>query len=414
MLLPDLPTLQHLIYSSPILNATFERNHIRVVNIIMSGLTLELRQVMRAVAVTHTECHYAPLIDGDLFDNRGDSSEDGFRDVDEKFGTPTLPSDLPLSTTRQFLLMSCRLRSISYHYFWTQIDRLNRIEVEHLLEEDREFDLSHFEPFNGVPPGVAYTPQKTGPPCWIERYRVECTLWRLQLLSMFGLCDGSVNSSAARAISEEGYIMSQDLMRMLHAMLPWELDQMEALQEYMDKEEEWIFNGYTYSEHLESECHDPVMELASTSASVPMSLPPLDVMPTGELARAWEQDRAAARRPTSAWCLWDHGVQWPQLPIRGESWETFCQLGFGFWDLKRMCEMELMSGQSTELLPTLARGQTLRNDVGIRLSRHNCIFTWMSIKMDGKGIVGHEVKINAALTGGPVRSRPGDGRSIWD
>lgn len=395
MLLPDLPTLQHLIYASPILSATFEQNHVRVANIIMSGLTLELRQAMRAVAITLTECTDAPLIDGALFDNRGDSSEDGFCDVDERFGTPTLPSTLPLSTGRQFLLVSCRIQRVSDHYFATQIDRLNRIEAEHLLEEESAFDLSERDAYKDVPPGVAYVPQKTGPASWIERYRVECTLWRLQLLNMFGLCHGTIHSSAARSISEERSITSQDFMRMWHAITPWETDQMKALQEYMDKE--FISMVYTYLEYLEGGYRHPDMELASTSASVLIGQAPLDVMPTGELARAWEQDRAAARRPTSARCLFGHGVEYPQTPIRGEYWYTFRRLGFGFWDSKRMCEMELLSGRMTELSPAFTRGHALRSDVGIRLSRPSCIFTWMSIKLDGKRIAGHKATINSTV-----------------
>lgn len=74
MLVPDLPALQHLISASPILKAIFDQNHIKIANAILSRLTLELRQMMRAVAVALTEGTDAPLIDGEVFHNMGSSN----------------------------------------------------------------------------------------------------------------------------------------------------------------------------------------------------------------------------------------------------------------------------------------------------------------------------------------------------
>lgn len=199
ILLPDLPTLQNLIYVSPTLHATFEQNHIKIANIIMSGLELDLRVEIRTVARALTG-HPDPSI------STGD----------EKFEDPTLPSTMSLSACRRFLLVSCRIQRVGDDYLTTQIDRLNFIDAEKFSDEQREFNLYGRQPSEEDPPESAVS---------IERCRVEYLLWRRQFFVM-----------DARSLNEEMFIMRQDLDQMRRFMMPWDRDPMIALNEYLHRE----------------------------------------------------------------------------------------------------------------------------------------------------------------------------------
>ncbi len=380
MLVPDLPALQHLISASHTLNAMFDQNHIKIANAIMSRLTLELRQIMRAVAFALTESTDAPLIDGEVFHNMGSSKEEQFRDVDEKFGIPTLPSTLPLSTTRRLLLVSCRIQRVSNHFITTQFARLNRIEVAHLLIENQSDGLYGFLDYTRT--AVPYTPKDSGPARWIERYWVECTLWRLQLLAIFGVHHGRVRCSDARSIAKQATTTSSTFLGMQKVLLLGEKDQMDGMWEYMNEEQ--LSMRETSLKSLEVEYLHSDIDFPASAR-----LPLLDEIPTDELARAWEQDRPAARRQTRARSYLDSNMTGLDGSPPCVDWEPFRRLGFGFWDWRRVCDMELLTNQYSEhVWSYFPRGSTLRDGVGIRMSPRNCLFTWMSIKLDGEKIVG--------------------------
>lgn len=302
------------------------------------------------------------------------------RETDEE-SRYLLPSTLTLSPVRSLLQLSCRIQVIGASFLKIHIHRINSIAIEHLRDDRHPFRRDRA--FDDYPQGITYTPQKTDAISWVEDYRVERALWRLQLLAMFTPGRTEVTQIDCTPY-KTGTPREQDFARIYCALTDWELDEMQCVQDYMN--ECRISLQGTAPADLE---RGPLLSQKTTVPTSPsgtMQRPMLSDPPTNTMAHAWYQDHSAAQRPTQSYRMFKlYASRAPHSPLQGVDWKIFRRLGFGIWDLKRMGAMELYSVQNRQ--DSCNEEERLRFGTGIVLKPNNTLFTWRSIKVDGKRIV---------------------------
>lgn len=378
MLLPDLATLQRLIWASNVYEATFTADAVRIVSVIASGLTLEMRSLIYDLTMSNIidddqllrESHPKVLMDGY---GRGQR----WSLLDDKFGTFQIAATYPVARLRRTVLLSYWVERKADDFLDYHLDLLNRLKIEHLKgvrhyfsdirgRDDRTVD----ELAQGVP--CAFP--KNGPVSWSERYRVEVSFWR----------------ALSRTCMKLGVHYEVISNRMWHSEC-WRLDMATDVTDYLD--DLGRIRAYKDKDFkaLENQLLDLVEQPVIRKAGVPLNQHQLDKFPCDELSRVWDQDRSSVQKSTRAfrfYCRISRGI--PRT-FGGEplSWNVYRHLGFAFWDLKRMYAMGLYSESMEEHGPD--EYAAFRRDANIHIEDfEQGIFAWVSIKLNGKRVLAHQ------------------------
>jgi hypothetical protein len=207
----------------------------------------------------------------------------------------------------------------------------------------------------------------TGPPSWVETQRVLRGLWHLLIYCELKSAIPSLQSVPGH----ETKLQDLDYQGFWKHLPGWEIDEMECVHEYL--------LGIT----------DPNSLQPGTSvrlSHLPPALPakeidsswPIPAPQDGNIGRKWGQSQEALLRksPAShiflALCL--RGPNIPSRVLGGATWQAFRRLGFGIWDLKRMCRLEMMNPPADPQRDATDLPLTQKS-----YTKDDLKFTWMSI-----------------------------------
>ncbi|MCJ1302768.1 hypothetical protein MMC08_005573 [Hypocenomyce scalaris] len=374
-LVPDFSSLYHLVQASTSAAGILEECYSEVAGALISRFPRELQQVICAVAVALANSSiHSQLVGDDL----STSFEQFLKlSIHEKTRNP-IPSDIPASAIGNLVCLACKIHQVAAMFLKTHIDRVNSLEPMHLLNPTHRF---FYDPFRDYPKGRRYTPQQTGAASWAEEYRVVRALWRLQLYCV--LRQGPVWPSSGEA-SDNASNASPDhgLSRVWGHLQPWEIDEMECIQDYLDEIHislrEPVFQVPERSVTLRPQS-SVLVDAATAAASSILAEPPTDVA-----ARVWHQDQQAAEHTSDGYNFFHtYGLRSPMSPLKESAWQPFRRLGFGIWDRKRMVALEMFRALREVYSPS--DGEQNITEVGIRMSINNVCFTWHSIEGSQEG-----------------------------
>ncbi len=367
--LPDLSSLYCATQASPNLRLTFEAYPVKTAGTIMSTLTLELRQLMCAVATSQSESPPSYLLDGDLYAN---DEEGNIVDIDEEFGNP-LPRALSFSTVEALVQTSRNIDIITKEFLDTHIDQLNHMESEHQGKERKpENKWEHVFPARTIPCEMT----KTGRASWVERYRVTRALW---LIRLFWDSEGVVQGWLSIIMFNKSLDAMEQLMeqpinaRFWSKATTWEHDEAQCIMNFL-MEKKHLQVALTTGPNRPNEFFFPMG--LSTSLDASGQDGPLSEFDPNKSPSIWSQDRQAAKRASNGHA-WVHHNTGPR-PFNDVGWRTFRRLGFGIGDLKRMYTMELMKLPRTD--PSFCDCGLTSHDIGKE-------FTWRNIRVFGNRII---------------------------
>lgn len=376
--LTDLQSLYNLICGSSSAKETFEHHPIQIAGSIISGLKLEMRQLMCAACLSKAGFSLNSFIDGDLYTNHEKFTQSY---VDEKSGNP-LPSDTPLSAVRSMIGSSLVVNSIAQHFLDTYIDQLNSIEAEHPIPPNFHFVRGSI--FSKYPEGRSYACQRTGPASWVESYRVLRALWRIQMLMASGSSASSASLTQDMIVPEEKNLTQLTCAQVWSGLTNWEIEETKCVMEFLDERKD-LKAAMTMQAMMNDEtsmCARDLLSHSFVTSEVKLQLyqPALN-----ETTWLWGQDESMVTRPSRAY-RWFHAFsgRTNESPIEGIEWSTFRRLGFGIWDCKRMCTLELMSSP-TYVDPNHPLSQYTAG-IGVQMLPANTAFTWRSIRVNGRYI----------------------------
>lgn len=387
--LPDLPTLHRLTFASTILLGTCEENSVECVSAVIRSMTADLQQIIRTVTIALTNISTDT---NDIDSNvllKGKVDEEGGHIETNEESSIRLPSTLTPKQIRSLLHLSSQIQIIGQSFLETHLHRINSIEAQHLPEGALAFRRDMV--FQNYPQGIAYTPQTTRSISWVEKYRVERGLWRLQLHAILTPRQTEVRPFDSTQYPT-GTFRSPQLARIYPASIyrafeGWELDEMQCVQDHMN--EHRLSLQVPVSAELEYPNPLPTQRKATIPSESPKETPQWPVLsdpPTDAIPHAWYQDASAAERPTEPYRMFAaYGTNSPSSPLQGVDWAIFRRLGFGIWDLKRMGTMELFTVHQRQVSGD--EGERIRCGAGDNMGLNNILFTWRSIKLDGKRIV---------------------------
>lgn len=347
-LIPDFPSLDHFTQASPIANGIFEELPAEITDALISRLPTDVAKAIQRFSELLSKYWKFDRV-----------PEPGQTQMLEQVYRPSLaePTQYPLlcaptlSSVRDLIRVASRIHDITTLFFETYINRLNAMRPMHLVNPSHNFGD---DPFVDYPEGRTYTPLQTGPASYVEELRVARALWRLQYYLTFR-CDPRIFWS----INNSQYPS-------------WESDEMEYVNAFL------IDNDIALYPPSPDEL---IQKASSLSLSPTLKCPPLHSSilaepPTDPPSKAWRQDTEAANEASPASHFFhSHGQRVPMSPLKNSTWRPFRNLGFGIWDLKRMCALELMDVPEEVPSP----GGPYRVGVGIRMSPGQMGFTWNSI-----------------------------------
>lgn len=358
---------------------------------IIKSLTADLQQIIRTItiALTNISTDTTDVGCNVLLDKKVD--EEGERIETNGESSTQLPSTLTPKHIRSLLHLSSQIQIIGESFLATHLRRINSIEAQHLPKGALAFRRDMV--FQNYPQGIPYTPQITRSISWVEKYRVERALWRLQLHAIL-----TPGQTAVRPFDSTQYptgtFRSPQLARIYPASIyrafkGWELDEMQCVQDHMNEHrlslQVPVSAQVEYPNPLPMQ-HKAAITSISKSPNETPQWPALPDPPTDAIAHAWYQDASAAERPTEPYRMFaTYGTNSPSSPLQGVDWAIFRRLGFGIWDLKRMGTMELFTVHQRQISGD--EGERIRCGAGDNMGLDNILFTWRSIKLGGKRIV---------------------------
>jgi hypothetical protein len=229
------------------------------------------------------------------------------------------------------------------------------------------YAITKYDPALAGPP---YCIPDTGPPSWVETQRVLRSLWHLLIY-----CElRSVMPSLQSAPGDETKLQDLDYQGFWKHLPWWEIDEMECVYEYLldiaDPGSLQPGNSVSLS-RLPSTLLGKELE-----SSWPTPTPHDD-----SIGRKWGQSQEAITKKSPAshffLALYLRGPNIPSQVLGGATWQSFRRLGFGIWDLKRMCQLEMMNPPLG-----LQRDSTASSSGQESYTKDGLKFTWMSILSD--------------------------------
>ncbi len=354
-------------------------------------MTADLQQLIRTVTIALSNISTDTYnIDCNVPLDKKVDEEGRHVETNEEFSTP-LPSTLTSQHIRTLLQLSSQIQIIGEFFLETHLHRANSIEAQYLPKESGAFGRERNYREYTYPQGIAYIPQRTQSVSWVEKYRVERALWRLQLHAIFTPGQTEVRPFDSTQYPT-GTIRKSQVARIYpagvyRAFEGWELDEMQCVQDHM--------NEYQISLEVpafaELDSSNPFLSqqkaaITSTSPNETLQYPAISDPPTNAIAHAWFQDASAAERPTEPYRMFAcYASNSRCSPLQGVDWKIFRRLGFGIWDCRRMGAMELYTVHQRQVSGD--EGERIRCGTGYNMKLDHIIFTWMSIKIGGEKLL---------------------------
>ncbi|KAH8704000.1 hypothetical protein BGW36DRAFT_370360 [Talaromyces proteolyticus] len=353
--LPDFNSLEALLHSSPVMASIFDEC---------------AAEVIEEIASHYFSPHVNHLLAqaGSIFaPNKTWNSVTDFHSCHAGSNSSNiLPEGLPIPASRHLVISASNIDYLCRSFLRAYLDRIHALKPTHFRRPGTRMDPYAVTKYNPALAGPTYSISDTGPPSWVETQRVLRALWHLLIYYELR----SIMPSLQSAPGDETKLQDLDYQDFWMHLPVWETDEMECVNKYM------------------LEIADPNSLQLGTSAQLSRlpSAPPGSELESSwptmtpqddNIGSKWGQSQEATTRksPASnmfpALCL--RGPNIPSQILGGATWESFRRLGFGIWDLKRMCRLEMMSApfdpQRDSTAPSLRETYTM----------DNLKFTWMSI-----------------------------------
>jgi len=383
--IPDLVTLYRITCASEALRVSFQSYPASIASTITARLPVELRGLLDKTLLILSsrigKVKYADYVVD--YDTSIAAPSRNHANFDAAF-----PSDVPFGTVLWLLLIACRIEMITQSLLSSHLDRINRIEIEHIADPAFRFSWEGFrQRFGGYPKGHPFTPETRASISYSELNRVVSSTWKLQLRSLrFPEAGSYKEATSAERDSKHDLDLDPGLDR-----FQWDEDQVECVQDHLNAAN-ILLNDIDPGSLRKS------LAMSGFYSSHPQELPLLSEPPIDEYSQAWGQDLNRTRMKTSAvnWFLiMSHPNRGYNTLMRNVDWEPFRRLGFGFWDNKRMCALGLQDNGDAIARPPddqetwLQRRNRLKVGVGCKMTIGQTSFAWRSIRLDGERLSAH-------------------------
>ena len=366
----DLATLYRLIHSSEAMKLAFQNCPGEIVYRCIAELPKPLRGLSYAVAINlhllgaaqpvrkNDDNIAPPIIDLEQSEQALDNNEHMIRESS-------------FESMEWFLLLACRMETLSAVFLDTLLKRINRIEIEHVpLETLKEISDGRRE--EKYPPGIRFTPKLWAHVRWNESLRFISSIWRLQLQHMLQ------NIQPSRCTLRKDYV-DRDIP------LNWEMDQLAAAQDFVAEEGVSIhdFSPKTLHQELQREffytkAPPSLPSLPCHSQMKSVDRPPRRQQGVGpNYATRWFWPRS--RRVSRARTMY-------KVP-----WKPFRRMGLGMWDGRRIQDLGLLSTSfpiETQFSPgergEISPGAEACQGPASSMSDGRVAFAGRSVKLDGE------------------------------
>ena len=367
----DLPTLHRLTYTSSAMKDAFESAPANIARQFLCKCPTRFRQVVVATARVHQSEVFHRTKGEKLVHDRhtNPNSMELQAGVDDGQDVGNISQITSKETIQWLLLIACRIEQLSESFLNLLLDRLDRLELEHISDSSFRF---HWEFYHAsvkpYPQGRPYIPQRRETVSWVEYYRVNLCLWSALLRSLHTKsCVNSEDGCTGHSFESYNHLVESE---------HWRRDQIELVERFLNTE------GVTLGS-LDGEALQSHLVESGFYTCPPPSIPIISEHPTDSDASTWGQGIQSAEMPSVA----DHwfSIQaqfngWYNNLMRGLPWEPFRQLGFGFWDRQRMCGLGLCSNVYEKVEGEPAYGEARLGKMGVG----QVSFAWRSLKLDGK------------------------------
>ena len=274
----------------------------------------------------------------------------------------------------RLVLVACRIEQLTALFLRLHLERLHRLEIQHFSDSSFRFPWeSNRGPPKPYPQGRLFTPQKRATVSWVELFRAATACWGAQLRSL----QSQLESDSIVVWQSQDSQAKLDELKELFVELPgWQMDQIEAAEELLGAELRSVSD-------MDRETLQQLLDVSGFYSVPPTESPSISEPLDDEGSRLWRQGIQASERPSTAY-HWFSTQARPDLAynrlMRGLDWTLFRRLGFGIWDLQRMCAMGLGS------LPYKDSGTGLAYDGGSieKMKVGQVSFAWRSLTLDGK------------------------------
>lgn len=372
----DLPTLHRLTYASPAMSAAFESSPVHVVRRIMCRIPRRCRDVMAATARAYDHRLSESSLDKHL--TLTDIQQPGlWQSYAEEDARQDFDDILPGNSTRSIhwlILVACRVEQLTALFLRLHLERFNRLEIQHISDSSFRFPWeSNRGASKPYPSGRPYTPQKRDTVSWVELFHATTACWGAQLRSFKSQLE---SDRTIRRESPNAQTMLLELERCFMGLPDWQRDQIDSAEELLSADVRAVST-------MDEEALQNLLVVSGFGLTTPTELPSISEPPADEDAVLWGQGIQASERSSTAYHWFSTQARpdcWYNRLMRGLDWTPFRRLGFGFWDLQRMCTMGLSS------LPYKDSGRGLAYDGGSidKMKVGQVSFAWRSLKLDGK------------------------------
>lgn len=355
----DLPSLWNLFQACPAAAAIFEQHYRDILTSALSYYPSELRKLLYAILNHRIEAdadinsrHYFAgmwhaAMNGEMLDLAGPEH--------------TIATSFSILAAKSLLSDADRIQQLAYSFLGTHLARTAMIKPSYQVD-------AYFHYFNseGPPERRRYDIAELGPPSWVEEQRVLRAFWRLQVF--LDLCSKGCGSRGDK-IDEDILRLREEGPHMIWGRLPpWVTKELDCVYDYlldMTRTSRTHPHLWTFPK--------PDHRLEAVPAISPGS---------DESLRSWGQDETSLTRRSHGANFFNALKADPHSPLRGRDLKPLWDLGLGFWDLKRMVSLGLMSA------PPRIRGQCqsaykgeglTRGTTGKGLTRDDMFTRWASI-----------------------------------
>ncbi|RDW63817.1 hypothetical protein BP6252_11362 [Coleophoma cylindrospora] len=354
--LPDFTSLDVLIHASPVMSSIFDRCAAEIIeNVASRNMSSCFRYILQhagsAAVANETWSDVAEFHSAQTWSNPSKG----------------VLKSLPIPVLRRLVTSASNVEYLCHIFLHTHLHRIHSMKPTHLLHPGTRLDPYAVTKYDPALAGLKYSIPDTGPPSWVEIQRVLRALWRLSTYYELGFAMPLLQSKPGEQTKVQD-LSYQDFW----THLPWwEIDEMECVYEHLIEIGELdLFQPGNCAPLSRL----PPGPLENEDGSCRLSPVPQD----DALGNKWGQSQEALQRKSPAshffLSLCHRGPNVSSRVLGGATWQSFRRLGFGFWDLKRMSQLEMMNPPLN-----LHRDLTTSSMKQKPYTQDDLKFTWMSV-----------------------------------
>ncbi|KAL1969769.1 hypothetical protein VTN77DRAFT_7278 [Rasamsonia byssochlamydoides] len=311
-----LPFLHSLVYASPAAARIFDAYGVAILEAAMTAtLPDQIQDIIRLVAMVRSsavECR-----------SLGEFSRLYIGPEASDF-PPPLSMDLSPAILRGMLVTAWQVWCLTHACLQHYIDRCMALQPSHLVDPTFEFGIKA-PPWQEQPAGKRYQPRNAGPPSWVEEQRVARAFWQVQML--YDLRKAAVQGQLGWPQDD------LDRLHWLDAATFWRATGVQAEQ---------IWAVMEYIDEMETKGGCSAQKPPWPVREVTVRWPTPEPVSQDASGLDWEQDAVHLDKETPGYRCVGLLAGHARSPLRYVTFAPFSRLGFAFWDLKRLCALELV------------------------------------------------------------------------